>query len=217
MDSCISFLLVRFLCMSLLRVHPFAASTMAALAFSAAIAIHGRHQYLSFRAGHLDGGCPFSGRYRLQHRGRHGVQDLTVLAVCVFAAMPALYMVVPYIAMTALGSGGSALAGTLCTLSLVIGWSWRMFERFCLDGFAPMNLLHSLSARYCSPLSGSGRAIGPRKEEAGTCAQTTGRRALSFALTTGAAFLSPTAALHFFTGLTLLFGHAHARSVHSAL
>ena len=65
-----------------------------------------------------------------------------------------------------------------------------MFDRWLFDGFAPINAINA--------------AIGRRN----------GNTAGGL-LTVLAALLSPTAILHAFTGVTLLAGYAHVRSMDS--
>ena len=86
-----------------------------------------------------------------------------------------------------IGSIGSGVAAGMVTCSLTVGWSIRMFERFCLDGWLPMQW-----------------AVG----------NATGILPLWRVLL--AAFVSPTAVLHFSTGVTLLFGYAWMRAIEDA-
>ena len=65
-----------------------------------------------------------------------------------------------------------------------------MLERFFLDGCTLMNMVHRAQA-------------GPEPPS----------RARSFILTTLAPAVSPTAILHSFTGVTILIGYMHARSL----
>ena len=113
--------------------------------------------------------------------------------------MPVVYMIIPTLVMACgLHNAGSVAAGTVMLVSLVIGWSWRMLERFAMDGCGPMNAVHALQARWLTqqrPVSG------------------VQERVLSAVLTTLAALVSPTAVLHFFTGVTLLFGFLMVRSL----
>ena len=71
-----------------------------------------------------------------------------------------------------------------------------MFERFVLDGYAPMNLVLRLQQRQRA--ASSSGSVG------------------SFLLTFAAATVSPTALLHWFTGVTLFVGYMHVRSMDEA-
>lgn len=52
-----------------------------------------------------------------------------------YAGMPIIYMALPTLIQTAvIGSLGSIVASTVAATSLSMGWSLRMFERFCMDG-----------------------------------------------------------------------------------
>ena len=101
-------------------------------------------------------------------------------------------MVLPAVVQCAIvGSVGSAAALTWASACLVIGWEVRMFERFCLDGWPPMRAIQAVR-----------RSLGPSASWPS-----------SAALTVAAALVSPTAWLHQFTGLTLLLGYCHVRSL----
>jgi hypothetical protein len=111
-------------------------------------------------------------------------------------------MVVPSVVILGTRAPGSVVAGTLMLVTLVIGWSWRIMERWALDGCGPMNFVHALQRRWLPKQ----RSIHGVHE-----------RAISVILTTVAAAVSPTAVLHLFTGATLLFGYVMVRSMDSVL
>ncbi len=73
-----------------------------------------------------------------------------------------------------LGYAGSVAAYSLAINALVVGWSYRMLEQFCLDGCVPMHLVERITP-------------------AGTGATRTAM----------AAVVSPTCWLHLTTGATL--------------
>ena len=73
---------------------------------------------------------------------------MTTSQVCLYGGMPVLYMIVPVaVQVLMIGSMGSVVASTFTIASLVVGWSVRMFERFCLDGWHPMNAILRLQPR----------------------------------------------------------------------
>jgi len=91
--------------------------------------------------GPLDSRCIWSGRRRL------AAGDMNIAGVCVFWGMPALYMIIPALVQCfAIKASGSIVATTIAGLTLAVGWSYRMVERFCLDGCVPMNLVLQLPA-----------------------------------------------------------------------
>merc|ERR1711918_149622 len=80
----------------------------------------------------LHQGCPFSGRQRLYNNGKPGNLDLFTSGVCIYAIMPALYVLpLVLIQIIFVKSIGSIFALTLAAAMLVIGWEYRMLERFC--------------------------------------------------------------------------------------
>ena len=204
MDSCIAFLIVRMACIGLLctmvaagvanaTAHAVAATTCALL-FAAVITLNATKQIADSRAGLLDGGCPFAGRRRLQ--GRSPLGPVVVAEAALFLGLPILFMLLPFVVQVyAARTVGSRVAHTLMIASLSIGWGYRATERFFLDGCAPMNLVHRMQARAA---------------DANNWLRST-------ALTALAALVSPTAVLHFFTGVTLVIGYVHARTVDACL
>ena len=162
------------------------ASPTAALGlYLAAIALNGKHKWDWYTAGHLDHACPFAGRYRVFHNGQEGNEDLGVGGICVFAMLPVLYLVIPCaVQIFVLGNAGSVAAYSLAINALVVGWSYRMLEQFCLDGCGPMALIE-------------------RVTPAGTGATRTAM----------AAVVSPTCWLHLTTGATLLLAYAGGRTL----
>ena len=128
---------------------------------------------------------------------------MTTSQVCLYGGMPVLYMVVPVaVQVLMIGSMGSVVASTFTIASLVVGWSVRMFERFCLDGWHPMNAILRLRAANNQELA-TAKGLLPRAWY----------NLVAATLTFAAAVASPTAHLHFWTGITLLMGYVHARSL----
>ena len=153
--------------------------------YLAAIALNGKHKWGWYTAGHLDHACPFAGRYRIFHNGQEGNEDLGVGGICVFAMLPVLYLIIPCATQIfVLGYAGSVAAYSLAINALVVGWSYRMLEQFCLDGCVPMHLVERITP-------------------AGTGATRTAM----------AAVVSPTCWLHLTTGATLLFAYVGGRTL----
>ena len=172
MESAIAYLIVRFVALgacSLLGPDWATASALGCAAiYGLAIYANGRQQYRAYQAGFLHGGCPYSGRARL----RQG--DMNVAGVCAFAGMPVGYMLLPVaVQCLAIGSVGSATAFSLAAASLVVGWSVRMFERFCLDGWAPMQAVRAAqqaaAARFCCRSATTSRPTTPRARRRSAC------------------------------------------------
>lgn len=203
MDSCIAFLIVRFVALAAAshKSSPVArwfgvkdaavASWGCVVLFGGVVVKNGTLQYASFTQRRLHGSCPFSGRRKL-----HNNAQLGVTRICAFACLPFYYMILPCVVQVcALGTVGSVVAMTSASACLVIGWSMRMTERFCLDGNAAMNAIRAAQASATR----SGAGVPSWLAEP--------------ALTAAAAFASPTAALHLFTSLTLVLGYCHVRTV----
>ena len=95
--------------------------------------------------------------------------------------------------MVRLGACGSLVALRWLSISLCGGWSYRMLERFCADGHRPLAMI---AAELEAVPDGTLRAA---------------------ALRAAAAALSPTAALHWATGITLFAGFVHVRSLDAEL
>ena len=236
MDSCIVYLIVRMACLgALASLHAAslcadtaaapgsftidcdaAAGAGCAALYALLILVIGRKQLADSRARFLEGGCPFAGRNRLL--GRSPLGPIASYEAVLFCGMPLLFMALPTLVMSlVIGSAGSVLGQTIMLASLSIGWGSRMFERFVLDGCAPMNIVIALQRR-------AGLASSTAKQSAAPPASPPAappavrplrlaQRPLSLALTTAAALASPTAILHAFTGVTLLVGYMHARSL----
>ncbi|KAG7357237.1 hypothetical protein IV203_001925 [Nitzschia inconspicua] len=197
MDCCILYLIVRYGCLAsqtvlttLLgtesRISQQLSTSVCVLIYSTIVVGLGKSHSDKYQKRWLHGNCPFSGRARLlgrsNFRGR-GQEDVHVVTVCTFAALPVIFTGIPtIIQVLVIGSAGSTVAAMWAFRTLVLGWSYRLFDRWLLDGCVPMNYF------------------------------TSGRQP-SWFCTFCAAIVSPTAVLHFFTGLTLLTGYMHCRSV----
>ena len=208
MDSTIAYLIIRETCTGA-RIYlqnagapweeaRWYAGTACALLFGLTILGNGYKQYLDSAASFLDGpgGCPLSGRNRLL--GRSPLATPTVLEVALFGGLPVVFMTLPTMAMAfALGSVGSVVGLEAMLVTLCFGWTYRLSERFVLDGNP---LMKWVEAR---------RAMLGRHAEPGRLSQ----QMASLGLTTLAALASPTQILHTACGLCLLFGFTHARSL----
>ncbi|CAB9516994.1 expressed unknown protein [Seminavis robusta] len=205
MDSCISYLIIRCVCFGVMcqlrKVLLYNQSeTIAAvtclLIYMVVIAALAKYNYGFFQKGWLDGHCPFSARMLLMGKGDWfgaGQRDCHVVWVCAFATLPVFYTALPTLINVMLAtSTGSVTAANWAFRCLVIGWTYRMWERFVMDGCVLMNWF---------------LVVPQPKGNHNDCSSKP-----NVLLTIGAAICSPTAVMHFFTGLTLLTGYMHARS-----
>ena len=126
-------------------------------------------------------------RRRLQQLDSSGNPDMTIGGFCLFLGIAIVYLAVPSTAVLYAGRMGSPVALFATCTSLAIGWTSRMLERFCLDGFAPMTAINRRLAEHPP-------------------------NAVSVLLRLAGAALSPTAWLHWWTGITLIAGFVHVRS-----
>ena len=128
-----------------------------------------------------------------------------------FAGLPLIFMLLPTVVMTnVLHSVGSVAALSVMLLSLCIGWGYRVSERWFLDGNPLMRLVHWLRRRLLLEAAAS---VAASVASSGVQRPWMGERAVRLGLTTLAAIVSPTQILHTFTGVTLLAGYMHARSL----
>eukprot|EP01006_Ploeotia_vitrea_P007145 TRINITY_DN16150_c0_g1_i1.p1 TRINITY_DN16150_c0_g1~~TRINITY_DN16150_c0_g1_i1.p1 ORF type:complete len:287 (-),score=29.00 TRINITY_DN16150_c0_g1_i1:109-969(-) len=186
MDACIAYLIIRNAAMVLLALSSSVSCAMYVclglyIFFLTRISrFRLGNGYYMFNSGPWDYCCRFSGRRRLTDN------DMDINGVCLFSAMPCFYMVIPTLLQVfVVKSVGSMYAGTIASTALAFGWSVRMFERFCLDGWWLQN------------------AIIPNNQKT----PPTTLQVL------GSAVVSPTGTLHWTTGLTLLFGYVWVRSL----
>jgi len=203
MECTIAYLIVRVPCVGLVGANGTGASACLAL-YAVAAALIFRHKWGWREAGQLHWGCPFAGRWRLHLNGTQAQtasphtfklqqnddgaagaasgDDIGMVDVCLYCALPVLYLALPFgTQVLALEDAGSVVAHSLAVNALALGWGYRMWERFCLDG-------NPLMAWVLKRPQGLVRTLG-------------------------AAIVSPTAILHWTTGLTLLFAYAGARTL----
>ena len=216
MDTCIAFLIVRITCAGGLTLlvtfagMPAATASLimgvaCALLFGLISFLNASKQLADSHKGFLDGGCPFSARSMLL--GKSSLGGASIVQLAVFGGMPLIFMALPTLVMGCIvHSVGSLLALSLMLAGLTIGWGYRLFERFVLDGALPMNVVQTL--QRCTGTD----PAGWRRGSGGIV-----KRVLSAVLTLAAAVTSPTAILHAFTGVTLVAGYLHARSLDQIL
>jgi len=203
MDSCICYLIIRFVAIGIQALlckvftqetaNP-AAAGFCLLLYAMLSLTHARSQFCHAREGLFDAGFQLSGRTRLLRN------DMDIQTTCMFFGMPVLFMILPTIVQAFIvGSVGSIVLGTVAAASLVLGWGLRMFERFVLDGWTPMNLACEIQSRANCKATW----ITVQFRQSGG--------------TVLAALVSPTAALHWFTGVTLLVGYMNVRSLDATL
>lgn len=155
--------------------------------------------------------CPFAVRnrlpdspYMIERRNRtnqpNGVvtyspkveKVIGLLEIYTFALLPVFSNIFSWISIKmTFHTVGSTVLVRILNRSLVFGWTYRLFERWGLDGCWPV--------QFCDIKI---------KESKDT------RNKMHVALWTAAAALfSPTSALHFWTGVTLIAAFCHSRSV----
>lgn len=145
----------------------------------------GRFYYVQFTKGWLHGPSPDSVRSRITGTSNvfaMGQEDCYVATACVFTSLPVIMFFIPS-AMTVMwyDSAGSRLAATVGYRTIAVGWTYRTWERFLMDGHAGMNYLLAQPAGIFKMI--------------------------------GCALVSPTAQHHLWTGITLLSGYVHSRSL----
>ena len=197
MDSCIFYLMIRYACLGgiyflhqyfgvTLETCQFLGATSCSLIYTGVIVSVAKFYYGHFQNGWLHSTCPYSARARMMGVSDifgHGHLDIYIgSTVCAFAALPIYYMSIPtLINQTVIGSFGSITAAHWVLRSLVVGWTYRMWDRWVLDGNPLMNYWVEMKP--------------------------------SVLRTVGAALFSGTAQMHFWTGITLMAGYMHGRSV----
>jgi len=200
MDHAILYLLLRYAamgCDQLLPPHwqstpPGALFVFYVFTFYVAFRNYIGESMCAYGAGMFDKGFPPSGRRRLTLLDSAGIPDMSIAGMCLFTGLPVFYMAIPATVMYATGTVGSYAALSHMTCTLTVGWTYRMLERFCVDGLPVMdqiNLHHPATKRS---------------------------RLQRVCLRAAAAAISPTAVLHWLTGISLLAGYVHARSLESA-
>lgn len=158
--------------------------------------------------------CPFAARNRLPNspyvvdnminntpRKTDGVSSssrtamldpLWLSEVCIFALLPVSSNVLNWVFVkTAFHTVGSPFLVRLTNYSLVFAWNYRLLERWCFDG----NRLVSYCEEKIKESTGKNKHI------------------VAILWTAAAAIFSPTAALHFWTGVTLCSAYCHSRTI----
>ena len=147
--------------------------------------------------------CPFAVRNRLPNSpyvktkkddtiNTLSLGPIGLFEVYIFALMPVIHNIPSWImAKKVYGSFGSVCFGRILNVSLVLGWVYRMTERWAFDA--------------CRHI----KFFGEKME----MANKNGDHLKSFVWMALAAVLSPTAVLHYCTGITLTAAFCHARSV----
>lgn len=153
----------------------FDADRVLAVVYSVIIVVSGYYYLyqLCWKEQYLHHDCGFATRWRLTGNSNvwtEGHRPLSIKEVCVFCGVP-LLLGIPLAVFS-----GSRLAGTLALRTLIVGWSYRILEKWALDGSYTHN-----SGTFGTVLMN--------------------------------ALFSPTAVLHWATGITLLAGYIHARSI----
>ena len=145
--------------------------------------------YMPYGAGMFDKGFIPSGRRRLTKVDAKGNPDMLISGTCLFFGLPVIYMFIPTLVMVTAGHTGSKTMLRLLSTSLTIGWSYRMSERFCVDGNVIMGFVNGRLEDSKVKLSAVEAA----------CLRLIG------------AVASPTAVLHWLTGVCLFAGYVHCR------
>ncbi len=149
--------------------------------------------------------CPVSVRTRLpnsqrvlekekndKYRDNYYIKPIGIMEVYFFALMPVFQNVPSWVlSKSVFHTVGSVCMVRVVNMTLTVGWVYRLLERWALDG---CHLLH-----FCEKKINAAEKKGSVMES-------------SF-WTIVAAIVSPTAALHFWTGITLIAGYCHARSL----
>jgi len=149
MDSCIVYLIIRSAALGgACALHTYLGlleetakwwgATACACIYAGLIVALGMDKYGLFQKQYLHRQCLFSIRNRLLGVSKMfggGHIDMHISNLCTFFTLPVYYLSVPTaIQITLIGRYGSITAGNWACRSLVIGWTYRMWERFALDG-----------------------------------------------------------------------------------
>ena len=145
--------------------------------------------------------CPFAVRNRLPNsilvvskpdESRQKLSPMWLSEVYIFALLPVLSNSLNWILIkTTFHTVGSLVLVQILNRSLVFAWTYRLIERWGIDGCLPV--------LYCQ------KKI---KES-----NNSGNNLLAILWTAAAALLSPTSVLHFWTGVTLIAAFCHSRTV----
>lgn len=153
MDCCILYLIIRYVCLGgvcflheqsglSLETAQLTGATSCFVLYTSVIVMLGHSQGNLFQQGYLHGNCHFSSRSRLMGVSNifgKGHKDVSVGTVCAFAALPVFYLSIPILVLSVIGKFGSVVASRYTFRSLVVGWTYRNFDRWMLDGNPLMN------------------------------------------------------------------------------
>lgn len=159
MDSSILYLIIRFMCFGCLMLlksrktmsEESAKGMMGGLClviYSLAIAGLAHLQWGLFSKGLMHDTCPFSVRARLSGKSNvfgAGHKDIYIgTDLCVFAALPVFYLIPASIVLIFFATSvGSSMACKVTFRTLVLGWSYRITERWAMDCNPMMNWCNS--------------------------------------------------------------------------
>mmetsp|Transcript_26591 Transcript_26591/g.39167 ORF Transcript_26591/g.39167 Transcript_26591/m.39167 type:complete len:459 (+) Transcript_26591:540-1916(+) len=205
MDSCVIYLNVRNFCIAefvilrdMLQCSANTARNITAwsgvLLFTLIIILFGLFNYHNYKIRLLHGAVfPLSARSRLMRISNiwgRGHTDACIGDLCAYAALPIIFITSSVSLQNVMfHTVGSALAGRATCVSLSLAWSYRMFERFVLDGCIPATFFVKDTQHKEANAEKNVMAV------------------------IGAALTSPTAVFHILTGVTLVTGYMHSRSL----
>ena len=147
--------------------------------------------------------CPFAARNRLLNSpyvqmkkydtiNTLSLGPISLFEVYLFALMPVIHNLPSWVmAKQVYGYFGSVYFARILNISLAVGWMYRMTERWALDACRHIKFFDKKTK----------------------LAEQKGERLKSFAWLALAAVFSPTAVLHYCTGITLTAAFCHARSI----
>ena len=209
MDHAILYLIMRYMAMGLALWVPLIESYVPSslflfylITFMVAFKTYICECWCEYGAGMFDKCFTPSGRRRLTQIDKHGQTDMTVAGMCLFTGLPIFYMALPSWVMWSMRRIGDPLALKTLTMFLTVAWTYRMLERFCVDGLPFMESINQQLAMGVKDKykAGKGHALNWAAAHRGL-------------LRLLAAIISPTAVLHWLTGLCLLAGYVHVRSL----
>eukprot|EP00559_Dactyliosolen_fragilissimus_P008541 CAMPEP_0184870310 /NCGR_PEP_ID=MMETSP0580-20130426/37057_1 /TAXON_ID=1118495 /ORGANISM="Dactyliosolen fragilissimus" /LENGTH=406 /DNA_ID=CAMNT_0027372325 /DNA_START=208 /DNA_END=1428 /DNA_ORIENTATION=- len=128
------------------------------------------------------------------------IPPISILHVCLFALIPISLFLPIYLIIYYTGETGSTRAYLWTNTSLILGWTYRLWEQWALDGCVFMKWW----AR--------GENQGTSQYQKDHSNRRNSNNGSSFLRMILSAFFSPTAVLHIATGVTLLAGYTHMRS-----
>jgi hypothetical protein len=159
MDSCIAYEIVRYVFFGLqILIFGPKGSTDASdfstkcipvccfIAFACVVWLIGTVKWRGYEARQLHYSCEFSGRARLVSVAQKGESPQRFSSmICVFGGLPVVYAIPMFFSQVVLlGSLGSVELTTIGLSFLVLGWSYRMCEKFLLDNSIFMEMALSM-------------------------------------------------------------------------